>query len=358
MKKLRIILFAAGVLAVSACQEDTINLPVYSLLDPVAQDAAAGDWQTVWRLDFDQLGVTAPASVQSTAYQEELQALAVLTQNRTPSDEEGVAYWGSGGVLRWNEVGRKLVAQYNVPPASGALPTPDKPFANPPVAARVYALLSVGQHDALVAAWHFKYLYNRPAPGSQSNAIDRAWPATGLPAYPSEQSVIAVVSKEILAALFPAETAYLDSLMEAHIRSAQLAGAATASDIAAGAVIGRAIASRVKSYADTDRMKLAGDPEDIYKIIVPFSQGWQCLEKPLLKPMLPLYGSVKTWFDSAAVYTLMPPPPPRVGSPAFNEDIAQVRRYADKRSREQWRIADFWADGGGTPPPRTLEYYC
>ena len=45
------------------------------------------------------------------------------------------------------------------------------PFANPPYAARAYSYLSVAQYDALKAAWHYKYQYNRPAPANVDDAI-------------------------------------------------------------------------------------------------------------------------------------------------------------------------------------------
>ena len=43
--------------------------------------------------------------------------------------------------------------------------------------------------------------------------------------------------------------------------------------------------------------------------------------------------------------------PPQVGTPEFKADIAYVRKISDKRSREQWKISDYWADGGGSSTP-------
>ena len=94
----------------------------------------------------------------------------------TDEEKDIVKYWSAGAVLRWNEILRELVAKHNLPPyqnADGTYPAPSAnnplaypqfPFANPPYAARAYAYVSAAQYDALVAAWHYKKLYNRAAP--------------------------------------------------------------------------------------------------------------------------------------------------------------------------------------------------
>ena len=56
-----------------------------------------------------------------------------------------IDYWSGGGVLRWNQILRELVARYNLPPAprpNGTYPAPDadNPFADPAVPVREPAL--------------------------------------------------------------------------------------------------------------------------------------------------------------------------------------------------------------------------
>ncbi len=101
----------------------------------------------------------------------------------TDAQRRNVDYWAGGGVLRWNQVMRELVARYNLPPApraDGTYPAPDAtnpfadpqfPFANPPYAARAYAYVSVAQYEALKAAWYHKYLYNRPSPSQVEGGV-------------------------------------------------------------------------------------------------------------------------------------------------------------------------------------------
>jgi membrane-associated phospholipid phosphatase len=232
----------------------------------------------------------------------------------------------------------------------GAAPDPQNPFTNPPVAARLYALLSVAQYDALVAAWKYKVQYQRPAPSQTDSGIKLLVPASNLPTYPSEDAVLAAASLEILKFMFPREEAYLIQKASEHQQSRLWAGAAVASDLAAGAILGKQVAQKILKYAQKDRMNLARDPADTWKQInVPVN--WQSLESPARPPMLPLAGQVKTWFDSTALTNGLPGPPPAVGTPEFNQALAEVRKISDNRTREQWRIADYWADGAGTATP-------
>jgi len=46
-----------------------------------------------------------------------------------------------------------------------------------------------------------------------------------------------------------------------------------------------------------------------------------------------------------------PLPPPALDSKEFKDALAEVKSISDNRTREQWRIADYWADGGGTFTP-------
>ena len=118
-----------------------------------------------------------------------------------------IAYWSGGGVLRWNQILRELVARYNLPPApraDGTYPAPDAanpfadpafPFSNPPYAARAYSYVSVAQFEALKAAWAYKYQYNRPAPVARRQRRAGAGAAGDLPAYPSEDAVLSGVER-------------------------------------------------------------------------------------------------------------------------------------------------------------------
>ncbi len=357
LRLFKIQLFLYGLLLVTACQED---LPVEESLPvqfPISQDEDAGDWKTV--MDYDYVTnslVPVAEDISSESYTAELKNLVALSNARNFQQQSRVDFWGAGGVLRWNQLLRTLVAKYNVAPPVGAAPDPERPVASPPFAARAYALLSVAQHDALIAAWKLKYSVNRPAPSISEPLINVSYPIADLPSYPSDQAVIASVSKKILSALFPLEKSRIDAMAQEHLNSIGWGGNGTESDILAGTVLGAEVATYVLAVAKTDRMNLARDPEKTYLTFFDINANtvpnpWISISNPQTDPLLPMFGRVRTWLDSTEVFAAMPQPPPDMESDAFKEDIAYVYSLSRDRSREQWRIADYWADGAGTYTP-------
>ena len=77
---------------------------------------------------------------------------------------------------------------YPVPNAANPFAYPQFPFSNPPYASRAYAYVSAAQYDALVAAWHYKKLYNRAAPYKFDSSVKALVPISDLPSYPSEDA--------------------------------------------------------------------------------------------------------------------------------------------------------------------------
>ena len=124
----------------------------------------------------DEFAVPAPSATTTPDYIAQVNEIKTWQADLTSEEKDIVKYWSAGAVLRWNEILRELVAKHNLPPyqnedgtypfpsANNPLAYPQFPFANPPYAARAYAYVSAAQYDALVAAWHYKKLYNRAAP--------------------------------------------------------------------------------------------------------------------------------------------------------------------------------------------------
>ncbi len=343
----------------TACKESVIDEGILPFVTPTGTDATGGSWRTIVLGTSAEITVPPPAAVTSAAYQAELTAVKSGLLSATPEENTAVNYWGSGGVQRWNQIARLLVAKYNVAPnydeSTGAFAPFDasNPFASPPYAARLYALLSVAQYDALVVSWRAKFKYNRPS--LEDQGILARVPVLNVPSYPSEDAAVAEASCQLLAFFFPNETAWLKTKAAEHKRSRVLAGACVPSDVVAGENIAMAVAPRVITAARTDRFALSRDPGNTWLTLLakaPYGDvKWQSLEIPARPPLLPLAGNVKTWFDSVAVSRTMPAPPPATTSPDFQRDLAEVRTISDSRSREQWRIADFWGDGAGTYTP-------
>lgn len=344
--------------ALAACKEPTIDEGILPFTQITETDPTGGSWRTVVLKSASEIVVPQPADVNSAAYQAELSAVKNGLLSATPEQNEAVNRWTAGSVLRWNQIARQLVAKYNVAPvydeATGQFAPFDatNPFANPPYAARLYALLSVAQYDATVVTWRAKFQYNRPSLERQG-VLGRV-PVLDVPSYPSEDAAVAEASCQLLAFFFPNETAWLKAKAAEHKQSRVWAGACVPSDVKAGEDLAAAVAGKVIAYARTDRFGAARDPNGTWQAMIakaPYDVTWKSLEIPARPPMLPLAGNVRTWYDSTAIFRAQPGPPPTTTSAEFRNALTEVRQIADTRTREQWRIADFWADGAGTYTP-------
>ena len=346
--------------------ERTENIPA---LTPSDIDINAGTWKTILLKRPDTFAVNAPVPTNSPAYVAELNEIKGLQQNISSTQKNIIKYWSAGAVLRWNEIMRELVEKYNLPPyqnPDGTYPAPNPnnpfaypefPFSNPPYAARAYAYISAAQYDALVAAWYYKRLYNRSAPYAADSSVKALVPKTVLPAYPSEDAVVAGVTAEMMKLLFPTEIAFIQQKLEEEEEYRILSGANVRSDIVAGEALGRQVAGVFVARAKTDHAGAAiGNPQIWSNLATTASaQGqtpWISLEFPKRPPMLPLFGNVKPFlFDSLTVIALRPGPPPSTSSDDFHQENAAAYAQIKNPTREQNRIVQYWADGVGTYTP-------
>lgn len=338
-------------------------------LNPAKTDIDAGNWKPVLLTGPTEFAVAAPAAVTTPGYVAELNEIKALQKNMSKQQEANIAYWGAGGVLRWNELMRELVAKYNLPPyqnADGSYPIPSAanpfayplfPFANPPYAARAYAYISAAQYDALVAAWYYKKLYNRPAPYKTDATVLAKLPQTDLPSYPSEAAVLAGVTAEMMKLLFPGEIANIQQKLEEQELAAIQAGTATRSDIEAGEALGRLVAQKFTARARADRAGAAvGTPADWAALesttIAKGEIPWISQDAPKRPPMLPLFGRVIPFlFDANTTIALRPPPPPLTASEQMKKETAEIKDFINHPTRERIRIVHFWADGVATYTP-------
>ncbi len=346
--------------------------PSNSVLEPYNEtslDANGGTWKTYVLTTGSELPVAAPEAVNTDAYAAELADLKNKMAAATADQKETARFWGGNGVLRWHEIARELAAEYNAAPKvnpDGTYPVPDAnnpanyprfPFANPPYTSRALALLAVAQYDALVTTWNYKFQYNRLAPYKNDGSIQPLIPANDLPSYPSEDAVIAFASSEVLKFLFPGEKEYLSSKAEEHTESRLWAGANVQSDLDAGQALGKLVAERIIAYAKTDKMGMANNQAGVAQLRSDatargIDKQWTSRDLPSRPPMLPFFFNVKTWnFDQATMIADRPAPPPAVGSAAFETAVNELRELSKNRTREQFRIASFWADGTGTYTP-------
>jgi len=354
----------------SACSKAvegrTDNIPA---LNPVSQDLNAGAWRLILLSRPDSFVVAPPALPGTPAYAADLNEIKGYQQNLSQEQRENIRYWGAGGVLRWNEIIRELVAKHNLPPyqnEDGTYPIPSSqnpfnypqfPFSNPPFSARAYAYLSTAQYDALVACWYYKKLYNQKKPYEVDSSVKAMNGRTDLPSYPSEAGVLAGVTAEIMKLMFPTELARIQQELEEQELATIMSGSATRTDITAGEALGRQIASVFAARARTDKAGAAVGTPEIWQAFVTNAtargeEPWHSLEVPQRPPQLPLFGNVKTFlFDSATKVRIRAGSPFSTKSSEFAKENEDAYAQIKTPTREQNRIVQFWADGVGTYTP-------
>jgi hypothetical protein len=369
MKPIIYIFFAAVVL--SSCSKELTETHLeFPALQPASADNNAGTWRPILLSGPAEFAVPAPIATTSPDYVAQINEIKTWQADLTSEEKRIVKYWSAGAVLRWNEMMRELVAKHNRPPyqnpdgtypianAANPLAYPTFPFANPPYAARAYAYLSAATYDALIAAWYYKTLYNRAAPHKVDANLQVLIPKSDLPSYPSEDAVVIGVSVEIMKLLFPGDQDFIQQKAEEHKRARILSGANVRSDIEAGEALGKLVANKFVTRARGDRAGAAAGNQTIWTqmendAIARGEIPWISQELPKRPGMLPLFGRVRTWlFDSLTmVTTIRPVPPPSTSSQQFKDETEEVYQYSKNLTREQMRIAHFWADGVGTYTP-------
>jgi membrane-associated phospholipid phosphatase len=358
-----IVLFAAG------CDKSVHPTEALPPLSASSVDVDAGGWRMILLTGPTQFTVAAPTPANSAAYVAELDAIKKAQSNLTSVQRESIAYWSGGGVLRWNQIVRGLVARFNLPPApaaDGSYPVPDAenpfadpnfPFANPAYAARAYSYVSAAQADALKSAWYWKYQYNRPSPSKIDNGIATLMPVSDLPSYPSEDAVLSGVTVEMLKVLFPVAAEEITLRAAEQRNAALLSGKASASDIAAGLALGKAVATAFIARASTDGMRTAIGSPTLWKSMVDgaIARGeipWISQETPARPPMLMNFGQVRGWMLTPAQFVAeRPAPPPSTSSAQMAAELAEVKSAVDHLTRDQLAIASRWNDGVGTYTP-------
>jgi hypothetical protein len=227
-----------------------------------------------------------------------LMACAETTVPPAPDPTSSVASLRSredNAAVHWNEIARTVVARNN---------------SSAPVAIRGYALVSVAQHNAAVAA--------------KEKSVSAA---------------IAAASMAALSYLYPAESATLESLLRDYLGRIARTGSRQWDEI--GVEIGLRKAIEVVTYAQGDRFFAP------WTGTVPVGPGKWFSATP---PGGAMFGQAKTFFlESGSQFR--PRAHPAFGSPEFQAAVAEVRQISDTRTAEQDSLAKFWNLPAGTYQP-------
>lgn len=203
----------------------------------------------------------------------------------------------------WNAVARQLVAAKSY---------------NALQAIRGYAIVSVAQYNAAIAAEKGKHRST----------------------HPSVHAAISAASVVALSYVFPTEASALEQQLDQYLAEERRPGERH-KDAESGEAIGRAIAERVVTRAQGDGFFAP------WTGTVPTGPGKWFSATP---PVGATVGQAKTYFLVSG-NQFRPAPPPEFGSPAFVAALAEVRQISDTRTEEQEDIAKFWNLPGGTYQP-------
>jgi hypothetical protein len=207
------------------------------------REPLAGTWKTWALTSGSQVRPGPPPAYDSEQMAREV--AEVKNFSRTPATNQAAFFWANPQpaateFVYWNQQTSRELFENRLD-------------ANPPRAARTYALETIANYDSLVACWDAKYTYWRMRPYQADPTIQPLFPTLPAhPSYPSGESSDGGAVAGVLGYLFPRDA---DSLNARAVQSAESrlwAGVHFQSDIDAGLALGGAVASAVIERAHVD----------------------------------------------------------------------------------------------------------
>jgi membrane-associated phospholipid phosphatase len=207
--------------------------------DPGTQPVGplAGTWKT-WVLESGSQFRPGPPPAPDSA-QEVAELDQVRNFPRNWGSNFAVYKWSPASITDWSEQLWPKLFEYRFD-------------ANPPRAARAYALVAVAAYDSMVACWDAKYTYWAPRPYNLDPAVVTVLPHYPHPSYPSAHSCIASSSAEALAALFPRDAQLFRDQAQELADSRWQASIHFPTDSAVGLSLSRSVGDLVVNWSLTD----------------------------------------------------------------------------------------------------------
>lgn len=192
----------------------------------------AGIWQPWVLTSGDEMRPPAPSAYDSPAKAMEVQEIATYTH--TWQTNQKALYWQTfdGLISSWYGNASQHIFEHHLD-------------TNPPEAARIYALMSTAQYDALIACWDAKYAYWAMRPFQLDPELVTLFPTPNHPSYPAAHGCSSAAFATILAYLFPEEAELINAMAEEAGMSRLWGGIHYRSDIETGLELGRAVAQKV-----------------------------------------------------------------------------------------------------------------
>ena len=263
-----------------------------------------------------------------TSDSNDIDQLLMLQAERTPEQIATIRKWDNGAAPSpWMEISLSSVIENHV---------------NPPRASRVYALVSVAIHDALVEASQTNLL--TLAPCRVDDRIQPIMPCSASETLP-EHAIAAGAASTVLRYLFPNQADLFADWADEALQSQLWAGASHPSQAAAGFAFGQRIGEQVILHAQND------GSDTIFGDTVPQGENNWVPDLPAYAgPQEALTGTWQPWNLSSGDQ-FRPPPPPAFGTPDFEAGMREVYEVSQELTLEQQQIASFWEDKLGTYTP-------
>jgi len=128
----------------------------------------------------------------------------------------------------------------------------DELDANPPRAARAFALMGVVSYDGFLASQDGKFAYWYLRPAQLDPAMIPLFPAPNFPSYPSNHATLSTARAEVMAYLFPAHATEIRAIGKEAGDSRVWAGIHYEMDLRSGRELGTKVAQKVIDWAGKD----------------------------------------------------------------------------------------------------------
>ncbi len=197
----------------------------------------AGTWKPWVLSSGSQVRLPAPPPADSPDYLAQLALVKNLVRDNTV--QHSAWFWQPSFVTPWLDTAHTEVFQAGL-------------AANPPRAARVYALAAIAQHDATIACWDTKFAYLEPRPSQADSTVTTLFANPGHPGFPSGHACASAASGTVLGYLFPADSIALSAQATDAGVSTFNAGIHTMFDVQQGFVLGQAVGNAVIARASKD----------------------------------------------------------------------------------------------------------
>jgi membrane-associated phospholipid phosphatase len=207
-------------------------------------EPAASTWRTWVLASPSEVRPGPPPACGTAAFAQELAAVRdfarpIPATAATLPTTRAAYFWQANVARLWNDLLAPKIFEYNLD-------------ANPPRAARAYALFHIAAYDSTIACWDAKYFYWFIRPSQFDPAIRPLFAVPNHPSYPSAHAIYDGSYAEVLSYLFPRDEEFFRARALEAGNSRLWAGIHYQVDIDAGLALSREVGRKVIALAKND----------------------------------------------------------------------------------------------------------